>query len=189
MLSKSIISKKTILNLLICSLFTCLLMACKPATSPPIQAIDIQDISENTLSWRLDQGGLYESKVSVYQSDEKLASYTVGCDLSDATSFEYFNEHTEEGDAEQATVDIVQIKAHKKGVLIVRCVIGAHSQMVEVYDPFSTEEEAFYSRSGSYYAEWELRDHELWVKYDQRCSEEDETQCDDAFLQLEEQVQ
>lgn len=186
---------KIILLLLLCSFFSCAKSnsdvsetqyAYKNAKAVPGK---MASLAGSTLSWRLGQTDLYESQISLYQADDNIATYTVSCDLSEAVGSELSDERTEAENSESPSIDIVQTNTWSQGVLIVRCIVGAHSQMVAVYDPFSSEQDAVYSKTGSYYAEWELRDDDLWVRYDQRCLEGDETPCENAFIELEEQVQ
>ena len=138
-----------------------------------------EDIQNQTSpwSWQLDRAGFDESQISIHQQDQAIASYTIECDLSDA--------NTEVDDEEMPSVDKVITSEHPNGLLAVVCNIGAHSKEVLLFDPLSNSEQAVYTKTGSYYADWKLKEDALWIIHDQPCTQADESNCDAPFEQVE----
>jgi len=115
-------------------------------------------------SWKLDSADLMESKISILSGKKVLASYFVGCDLSDALSKEISEEEENPG-----KVDKIVSASFPSGILLVTCTVGAHSQSISIFDPKVNSKEAVFSKTGSYYAGWELKDGQLVIFYDRPC--------------------
>jgi len=124
--------------------------------------------------WKLSKGQLYDSEISVYQNGSRIANYQIDCDLS-----EYQNK-------EEFTPSIDKVITTKKptGLLIVTCVVGAHSVRINIYDPLSNIKESIFSKTGSYVAYWEMESGALWITYDQVCVTSKSKQCDARFEQI-----
>jgi len=115
-------------------------------------------------SWKLDSADLMESKISILVGKKLLASYFVGCDLSDALSREIQEEEENPG-----KVDKIVSPAFPDGILLVTCIVGAHSQNISIFDPKVNSKEAVFSKTGSYYAGWEIKNGQLVIFYDRPC--------------------
>ena len=125
-------------------------------------------------SWHVISAGLDESRLSIYRRDQLFGIYDVSCDLTDAR----------EGTAidGSASIDLVKPKANPRGLLIVGCNVGAHSQQIEIIDLADRAKEPVFSITGSYAASWELQGGELWIGYDEPCEGGLSVDCPDGYV-------
>lgn len=127
-------------------------------------------------SWHVLSGGIGESRVAIYERDQLLGIFNFSCDLTDA----------DDGSSNDsnASLKLVQIDARPKGLLLISCNVGAHSQQVNIIDLASTSNLPDFSITGSYVADWEIQDGELWIRYDQPCATGVSVECPDGFETL-----
>ena len=129
-------------------------------------------------SWQLERSSLYESVVSIKQGKESLFEQEFSCDLSDAL--------LQKTDDSTATVEVVVTKSKPKGVLIVTCAVGAHSERIVVLDPFKIEGKKVYEATGSYFADWALQeDGRIMIRYDKPCEDKGDEVCEIPFSTVE----
>jgi hypothetical protein len=124
-------------------------------------------------SWHVLSGGISESRMSIYRRDQPFGIFNFSCDLTDAG----------EGDSSEsnASVNLVQLESRPDGLLVITCNVGAHSQQVNIIDLSSTSNLPAFSKTGSYIADWEIQDGELWIRYDQPCETGVSVECPDGF--------
>ncbi len=132
-------------------------------------------IGQDEWRWKLEVSDLYSSQVGLYKGMEKVSTYQLECDLSDATGV-----FTEDN---PATINLVSLSNFPDGLFIVTCGIGAHSAMISIFDPNLDTTEPIFTETGSYYVEWEIHDKVLKISYDRPC-ESDATACD-GFKRIE----
>jgi hypothetical protein len=118
-------------------------------------------------------GGISESRMSIYRRDLPFGIFNFSCDLTDAGE-----EKTNESNA---SINLVQLDSRPDGLLVVTCNVGAHSQQVNIIDLSSTSNLPAFSKTGSYIADWEIQDGELWIRYDQPCETGVSVECPDGF--------
>ena len=125
-------------------------------------------------SWHVISAGADESRLSIYRRDQLFGIYDLSCDLTDAR----------EGTAidGSASIDLVKPGARPRGLLIVGCNVGAHSQQIEIIDLEQRSKEPVFSVTGSYAASWELQDGELWIAYDEPCDGGPSVDCPDGYV-------
>ena len=130
-------------------------------------------------SWHVLSGGISESRVWIYRRDKPFAIFNFSCDLTDAVEGE-----NSEGNA---SLNLVRPDARPDGLLVITCNAGAHSQQVNIIDLSSTSKLPAFSKTGSYIADWEIQDGELWIRYDQPCETGVSVECPDGFETVFEQ--
>ena len=125
------------------------------------------------LAWHIVSGGLDESRVAIYRQQELVGIFDFACDLTDAV----------DGDTQEASasLNLVQTESNPEGLLIVTCNVGAHSQHLAVIDPLSKSSRPVFTRTGSYFVNWEVQDGELWISFDQACDTGPTVECPDGF--------
>jgi len=126
-----------------------------------------------SLSWHVLSGGLDESRIAIYRQRELVGIFDFACDLTAAAD----GNPQENG----ASLNLVQPESNPEGLLIVTCNVGAHSQHIAVIDPTSKSNQPVLARTGSYFADWEIQDGELWISYDQACDTGPTIDCPDGF--------
>ena len=126
--------------------------------------------------WHALAGGIDQSRIAIYNDEQLLGIYDLDCDLTIPPEPD-----PREGGA---TLELVRPDSHPRGVLILVCDLGAHSQMLAIIDPQVRSKRPVYSRSGSYFVAWELQDGELWISYDRPCNGGESAQCPDGFETL-----
>ncbi len=124
-------------------------------------------------SWHIVSAGLDESRISVHRRDRLLGIFNLSCDLTDVSEGPRIENN--------ASLNLVQIDSHPEGLLLITCNLGAHSQQVAIIDLASKSNQPAFSKTGSYFADWELQDGELWIRYDQPCAEGVSVECPDGF--------
>ncbi len=124
------------------------------------------------LSWHLLSAGLDESRVSVYRQDTLIGIFNLPCDLTGADAAQ-----TDNG----VEIAVVRISARPQGLLVIRCNVGAHAQMLSIIDPSNKSTTPTYQVSGSYFARWEVENDELWIEYDRACDTGVSVECPDGF--------
>ena len=124
-------------------------------------------------SWHILSTGISESRMSIYRRDELLGIFDFSCDLTEL-------DDDDSGDNGN-TIQLVRIDTHPRGLLLLRCNLGAHSQMLSIIDLAQKASEPAFSRTGSFFAAWEIQDGELWISYDQPCDGGRSVDCPDGF--------
>jgi hypothetical protein len=124
-------------------------------------------------SWHIVSAGLDESRISVYRRDQLLGIYNLSCDLTDLNEGPRIENN--------ASLNLVQIESRPQGLLLITCNLGAHSQQVAIIDLASKSNQPVFSISGSYFADWELEDGKLWIRYDRPCDGGLSAECPDGF--------
>jgi len=124
-------------------------------------------------SWHIVSAGLDESRISVHRRDQLFGIFNLSCDLTDLKEGPRIENN--------ASLNLVQTDSHPEGLLLITCNVGAHSQQVAIIDLNSKSNEPVFTETGSYFADWELQDGELWIRYDQPCPEGVSVDCPDGF--------
>ena len=135
-------------------------------------AVSADHDSESLLSWHLLSAGLDESRLSVYRQETLVGIFNLPCDLTGIDAAQ-----SENG----VDIAVVSIPLRPRGLLIVRCNVGAHAQMLSIIDPSNKSTVPAWQRSGSYFARWEVADDELWIEYDRACESGVSVECPDGF--------
>ena len=126
------------------------------------------------MSWHVVSAGLDESRVAIYREKTLVGIFDFACDLT-ATS--------EPGD-NGSGLQLVYPASNPEGLLIVTCDVGAHSQHIAIIDPAKKSHKAVFSRTGSYFANWEIQVGELWISFDRACDTGPTVECPDGFETL-----
>ena len=124
-------------------------------------------------SWHIVSAGLDESRISIHRRDQLLGIYNLSCDLTDISE----GPRIKNG----ASLNLVQIDSHPEGLLLITCNLGAHSQQVAIIDLASKSNQPAFIATGSYFADWELQDGELWIRYDRPCDGGLSAECPDGY--------
>ncbi len=127
-------------------------------------------------SWHALTSGIDQSRIAIYDAERMVGIYNLDCDLTIPPE-----QDPREGGA---TLELVRPESHPRGLLILTCDLGAHSQMLTIIDPRASSKRPVHSRSGSYFVAWELQDGELWISYDRPCRGGESAQCPDGFETL-----
>ena len=124
-------------------------------------------------SWHILSSGISESRMSLYRRDRLIGIYNFSCDLTDAS----------EGDRveKNASLNLVRLDTHPDGLLLITCQAGAHAQQVAIIDLASKSNQPVFAKTGSFIADWELQDGELWIRYDRPCDTGPTVECPDGF--------
>lgn len=122
-------------------------------------------------SWHVLSSGISESRVSIYRLDQPIGIFNFSCDLTDADNETYNG----------TGMKLVRLDSHPEGLLLVTCNAGAHSQQVAIIDLASKSNQPVLTRTGSYFASWELQQGELWISYDQPCAAGIGAECPNGF--------
>ncbi len=128
--------------------------------------------ADSKLSWHLLSAGLDESRLSVHRQETLIGIYNLPCDLTGIGSAQ-----SENG----VEIVLVDIPARPQGLLVIRCNVGAHAQMLTIIDPVSKAATPAWQRTGSYFARWEVEQGELWMEYDRACETGVSIECPDGF--------
>jgi hypothetical protein len=124
-------------------------------------------------SWHVVSAGADESRLSIHQRDRLLGIYDLSCDLTDA------------GEGLQAdngpSLDLVYPDSSPGGLLLVSCNVGAHSQQISIIDLEKRSNKPVFSVTGSYVANWEIQDGELWIGFDEPCDTGPSVECPDGY--------
>lgn len=118
-------------------------------------------INSDQWSWKLLSHSMYESKVAIYFNNHLVKQYLVECNLA--------NDNQDSQSDESSKIEKVTTNNNHTGLLLVTCISGAHSKLIEIYDPTALNEAPVFSKFGAYYAGWEKRNGQLFVFYDQAC--------------------
>jgi hypothetical protein len=112
-------------------------------------------------SWKLLSHSMHQSKVGIFFEKKLVRHYQIDCNLAN---------HAEDSHSEEASL-IEKLVSNKNpnGLLLITCIQGAHSKLVEVYNPAMTQDTPVFSQTGAYYAGWLKRDEQLFIYYDQAC--------------------
>ena len=124
-------------------------------------------------SWHVVSAGSDESRLSVYRGKQMFGIYNIACDLTDASDGESLDGN--------ASLNLVKPESRPRGLLIVGCNVGAHSQQIEIIDLDRKSSQVAFSVTGSYAASWELQDGELWIEFDEPCDTGPTVDCPDGF--------
>lgn len=123
------------------------------------------------LSWHVMSAGLDESRVAIYREKTLVGIFDFACDLTVA----------EKPEDDGNVLQLVYPASNPRGLLIVTCNVGAHSQYIAIVDPAKKSHKPAFSRTGSYFASWEIQDGELWISFDQACDTGPTVECPDGF--------
>ena len=124
-------------------------------------------------SWHVVSAGLDESRVALYRQQQLVGIFNFSCDLT-ATA--------DSDDGENGpSLELVEAGAHPGGLLLLKCNVGAHSQHLAIVDPSRKTGHVVFTRTGSYFVEWEIQDGELWISYDQPCETGPSVDCPDGY--------
>ena len=129
-----------------------------------------------TLAWHVVSGGLDESRVSLYKEQRLVGIFDIACDLTAAVN----DDLPDNGVALQ----LARPASSPGGLLIVTCNVGAHSQHIAIIDPDKKTHHPVYSRTGSFFVDWEIQDGELWISFDRACDTGPTVECPDGFETL-----
>jgi len=124
-------------------------------------------------SWHVLSSGLDESRLSVYRRDQLLGIFNLSCDLTDAREGP--------GIKNGASLNLVRLDSHPEGLLLITCNVGAHSQQIAIIDLAVRTNQPVYSVTGSFFADWEVQEGELWIRYDRPCEGGPGVECPDGF--------
>ena len=125
------------------------------------------------LSWHVVSAGLDESRVALYREKTLVGIFDFACDLTAAAE-------TEPGD-NGASLQLAYPASNPLGLLVVTCNVGAHSQHIAIVDPVKKSHGEVFTRTGSYFAGWEIQDGELWISHDRACDTGPTVECPDGF--------
>jgi len=128
-------------------------------------------------SWQLERSDLYDSVISISRDNGLLTNHEFACDLSDAL----ITESAEPA----ATVDSVVTQSSPRGVLIVSCFVGAHSEQLVIIDPMNDKQTRVFEIVGSYFVDWSIDAGRVLIRYDRPC--ESTNVCDIPFITVEQQ--
>jgi len=128
------------------------------------------------LAWHVISGGLDESRVSLYREQRLVGIFDIACDLTAAAD----DDPADNG----VSLQLARPASNPGGLLIVTCNVGAHSQHIAIIDPLKKTHHPVYSRTGSYFVNWEIQDGELWISYDHACDTGPTVECPDGFENL-----
>ena len=135
--------------------------------------------SSQNYRWKLGAFDFNSSVINIFKGNKLLRAYTIDCDASEAT----INSLDQE-DAESNTIDIITLSEKSTALLIVNCRVGAHSRQLSVYNLATNHSEPVWLKTGSYFAEWKIKNNNLWLIYDRPCSS---NSCVSPFKTEEEQ--
>lgn len=124
-------------------------------------------------AWHVVAAGLDESRVALYRQQELIGIFNFSCDLTGAV----------DGETEENGVSMLLVKpdTHPEGLLVLKCNVGAHSQHLAIIDPALKAGQVVFTETGSYFADWELQDGELWISHDQPCETGPSVGCPDGY--------
>ncbi len=111
--------------------------------------------------WKLIKASMHESILGIYHGKHLTHRYHIGCHL------DYQEEDLDT--AESSKIEKVISTNNNDGLLLLTCIQGAHSKLIEIYDPKIEQSAPVFSQYGAYYAGWEKRDGQLIIYYDQAC--------------------
>ncbi len=124
-------------------------------------------------AWHVVSAGLDESRVALYRQQDLIGIFNFSCDLTSAVD----GEPSENG----ASMELAKPDTHPEGLLILKCNVGAHSQHLAIIDPALKTGHVVFAATGSYFADWELQDGELWISHDQPCETGPSVGCPDGY--------
>lgn len=124
-------------------------------------------------SWHVLSSGLEESRLSVYRRDQLLGIFNLSCDLTDAREGP--------GIKNGAGLNLVRLDSHPEGLLLITCNVGAHAQQIAIIDLAVKTNQPVFSETGSFFADWDVREGELWIRYDRPCEGGVSIECPDGF--------
>ena len=127
-------------------------------------------------SWHVHAAGADESRLTVFQRDGRFGIYNLECDLGDVTEGEV--------DDDDASIQLLSLPSGPKELLVIRCNVGAHSQQITIFDLARQSRKPVFSATGSYSANWEIQDGELWIVYDEPCDTGPSVDCPDGFVTI-----
>jgi hypothetical protein len=121
--------------------------------------------------WAIAESSMLESKITISNAARVDSSnhnnYQVGCNLVDANK--YGKEDKDEITDPPSRVEKFVNSELPNGILLISCPVGAHSRLLEVYDPSKQSSKPVFSRVGSYYAGWKVEQERLVLYFDQPC--------------------
>ncbi len=124
-------------------------------------------------AWHVVSAGLDESRVALYRQQDLIGIFNFSCDLTGAADGEV--------DDNGASMELVRPDSHPEGLLVLKCNVGAHSQHLAIIDPALKSGQVVFRETGSYFADWELQDGELWISHDQPCETGPSVGCPDGY--------
>ncbi len=131
-------------------------------------------------SWAIESAGFGGSRIAVKSGNIVRARYEVECDLSARDVGD-----VDEPEDVAPSVDRVRPDSHPAGLLAVVCPVGAHSARLSFFDPLVDSTQPVFTRTGSFFAHWELRKGGLWAIYDQPCEAKHPGACEIPFETVE----
>ena len=123
-------------------------------TSSVISAADKID-----WSWSLDHAAIYDSSISIHSKDNQLTQHQFNCNLSDAVSQTLVEDPA-------STIDTVITSSNPKGLLVVTCNVGAHSETIVIINPNKSTQQVVFRKIGSYFVDWKLSNGQLHISFD-----------------------
>lgn len=117
--------------------------------------------------WKLINSSMYQSNIGIYLDSQLIRQYVVDCNLD--------NQENDELSDESSQIEKVLSKNNHKGLLLVTCIHGAHSKLIEIYDPHLEQTGPVFTKYGAYSAGWEKRNGKLFIYYDQVCKSRSST--------------
>lgn len=118
-------------------------------------------INSSLWSWKLLSHSLYQSKVAIFYENRMVRQYLVGCNLA--------SDSVDSESDEASKIEKVISNNNRTGLLLITCISGAHSKLIEIYDPTILDDNPVFSKFGAYSAGWEKRNGQLFVYYDRAC--------------------
>ncbi len=122
-------------------------------------------------SWTLEHTAIGDSSISIQNKDNRIRHHQFGCNLSEAvkgkqiTGYDLSEDLVDE---QAATISTVFTSGYPKGLLVVTCIIGAHSEKIVVIDPSKSGQQVIFRENGDYFVEWKLTSGELYISYDRK---------------------
>ena len=125
-------------------------------------------------TWTLEQAAMYNSVLSITNENNVVSKFELACNLTDAIN------KTKE-DETSATISVVLTKTHPKGLLVISCNVGAHSEQIIIINPNQNSDKIVFKKTGSYYVDWKITDQQLVITYDKPCTPYPSKVCENRF--------
>lgn len=118
-------------------------------------------VDSDQWSWKLLSHSMWQSKVGIYFKNQLVNHYLIDCNLG--------NQAEDLQSDEASQIEKLVSAKNTDGLLLITCMQGAHSKLVQIYDPTRKQNTPVFSQIGAYYAGWLMRDEQLIIYYDQAC--------------------
>lgn len=126
-------------------------------------------------SWTLERAAIYDSLISIQNKDNLVTQHAFDCNLIDAVSVTSVEEPA-------ASIDIIVTSLHPKGLLVVTCNFGAHSERIIIIDPNIRTQQIVFRKTGSYFVDWKLDNGQLHISYDKPAKNKKNSSGELAFV-------